>query len=121
MVSESEVTAPLSYNFEAGTKRTAGFFSAPAPAPLLTEGLFGVSTGVNAVQTEHALRVESHTAHPLVFNNIMHYLRVYGYDVCIIVSVFIYTGCPVGNMPDFGRMFLTLKYTDLTQNTYIRS
>ena len=23
-------------------------------------------------------------------------------------------------MPDFGRMFLTLKYTDLTQNTYIR-
>ena len=24
-------------------------------------------------------------------------------------------------MPDFGRMFLTLKYTDLTQNTYIRS
>ena len=24
-------------------------------------------------------------------------------------------------MPDFGRMFLTLKYTDITQNTYIRS
>ena len=32
-----------------------------------------------------------------------------------------YTGCPGGNVPDFGRMFLTLKYTDLTQNTYIRS
>ena len=32
-----------------------------------------------------------------------------------------YTGCPRGNVPDFGRMFLTLKYTDLTQNTYIRS
>ena len=26
-----------------------------------------------------------------------------------------------GNVPDFGRMFLTLKHTDLTQNTYIRS
>ena len=26
-----------------------------------------------------------------------------------------------GNVPDFGRMFLTLKYTDITQNTYIRS
>ena len=24
-----------------------------------------------------------------------------------------------GNVPDFGRMFLTLKYTDMTQNTYI--
>ena len=26
-----------------------------------------------------------------------------------------------GNVPYFGRMFLTLKYTDITQNTYIRS
>ena len=24
-----------------------------------------------------------------------------------------------GNVPDFGRMFLTLKYTDITQNTYV--
>ena len=33
----------------------------------------------------------------------------------------IYTECPGGNVPDFGKMFLTLKYTDLTQNTYFRS
>ena len=33
----------------------------------------------------------------------------------------IYKGCTLGNVPDFGRMFLTLNYTDLTQNTYIRS
>ena len=32
-----------------------------------------------------------------------------------------YAGCPGGNVPDFGRMFLTLKYADITQNTYIRS
>jgi len=32
-----------------------------------------------------------------------------------------YTGCPGRNVPDFGRMFLKLKYTDKTQNTYIRS
>ena len=32
-----------------------------------------------------------------------------------------YTGCPGGNVPHFGRMFLSLKYTDITQNTYIRS
>ena len=29
--------------------------------------------------------------------------------------------CPRRNVPDFERMFLTLKYTDITQNTYIRS
>jgi hypothetical protein len=33
----------------------------------------------------------------------------------------VYTGCPGGNVPDFGRMFLKLKYTDITQDTYIRS
>ena len=32
-----------------------------------------------------------------------------------------YTECPERNVPDFGRMFLKLKYTDLTKNTYIRS
>ena len=29
--------------------------------------------------------------------------------------------CPGGNVPDFGRMFLMLKYTDLTPDTYIWS
>ena len=33
----------------------------------------------------------------------------------------IYTGCPGRNVPNFGRMFLKLKYTDITQNTYIQS
>jgi hypothetical protein len=33
----------------------------------------------------------------------------------------IYTGCPRRNVPDFGRVFLVLKYTDITQNTYIQS
>jgi len=33
----------------------------------------------------------------------------------------IYTGCPRRNVSDFGRMFLMLKYTDITQNTYIQS
>ena len=32
-----------------------------------------------------------------------------------------YTGCPRTNVPDFGRVFLTLKYTDITQNTYVQS
>ena len=33
----------------------------------------------------------------------------------------IYTGCPRRNVPDFGRVFLMLKYTDITQNTCVQS
>ena len=32
-----------------------------------------------------------------------------------------YTGCPRRNVPDFGRVFLMLKYTDITQNTFVQS
>jgi hypothetical protein len=32
-----------------------------------------------------------------------------------------YTGCPMRNLTDFGRVFLMLKYTDITQNTYVQS
>ena len=33
----------------------------------------------------------------------------------------IYTGCPKRNGQNFGRVFLMLNYTDITQNTYIQS
>jgi len=33
----------------------------------------------------------------------------------------IYTECHRRNGPNFGRVFLMLKYTDITQNTYIQS
>jgi len=32
-----------------------------------------------------------------------------------------YTGCPSRNVKYFGRVFLMLNYTDITQNTYIQS
>ena len=32
-----------------------------------------------------------------------------------------YTGFPRRNVPDFGMVFFMLKYTDITQNTYIQS
>ena len=41
--------------------------------------------------------------------------------VCVCVYIYIYTGCLGRNVPDFGRIFPKLKYTDITQNTYIRS
>jgi len=34
---------------------------------------------------------------------------------------FTYTGCPRRNVKYFGRVFLMLNYTDITQNTYIQS
>ena len=36
-------------------------------------------------------------------------------------SLHTYTGCHRRNVPDFGRVFLMLKYTDITQNTYVQS
>ena len=32
-----------------------------------------------------------------------------------------YTGCPRRNVKYFGRVFLVLNYTDITQNTYVQS
>jgi len=39
----------------------------------------------------------------------------------LIIEQFCYTECPRRNVPDFGRVFLMLKYTDITQNTYVQS
>ena len=37
-----------------------------------------------------------------------------------IMFLLYYTGCPRRNVQDFGRVFLLLKYTDITQNTYVQ-
>jgi hypothetical protein len=42
-------------------------------------------------------------------------------NLYIINIVTEYTGCPRTNVTDFGRVFLMLKYTDITQNTYIQT
>jgi len=36
-------------------------------------------------------------------------------------NAYVYTGCPRRNGQNFGRVFLMLKYNDITQNTYIQS
>ena len=43
------------------------------------------------------------------------------YKFTDVIYTYIYTGCPRRNVPDFERVFLMLKYTDITQNTYVRS
>jgi hypothetical protein len=62
-----------------------------------------------------------HTAHcaPHLMLHIAHCAPLVGAEHKTHVKV--YTGCPGRNVPDFGRMFLKLKYTDLTKNTYILS
>jgi len=35
--------------------------------------------------------------------------------------IYIYTGCHRRKGPNFGRVFLMLNYTDITQNTHIQS
>ena len=42
-------------------------------------------------------------------------------NVLTIRLLMSYTGCPRRNVPDFGRVFLMLKYTDVTQNTLFQS
>jgi hypothetical protein len=44
-----------------------------------------------------------------------------GSYIYIYIYIYIYAGCPRRNVPEFGRMFFKLKYTDITQNTYIQS
>ena len=46
------------------------------------------------------------------------YVFVYTY---IHIYIYIHTVCPRRNVPDFERVFLMLKYTDITQNTYVQS
>jgi len=37
-----------------------------------------------------------------------------------VLYILVYIGCPRRNVPDFGRVFLMLKYTDITQNTFVQ-
>jgi len=54
----------------------------------------------------------------LIFPFLFSKLRM---GIYIYIYIYIYTECPGGNVPDFGRLSLKLKYADLTQNTYIQS
>ena len=53
------------------------------------------------------------------------YIHTHTHSMCmyvyIYIHIYIYTECPRRNVPNFGRVFLRLKYTDITQNTYMQS
>jgi len=59
---------------------------------------------------------------PHYWNKTIEYIYIYIYVyICVCVCVYIYTECPRRNGQNFGRVFLMLNYTDITQNTYIQS
>jgi hypothetical protein len=62
-------------------------------------------------QSSH-LAVCTCTIYIFVFHTSTIYMYMY---------IYIYTGCRRRNVPDFRRVFLMVKYTDITQNTYVQS
>jgi hypothetical protein len=74
--------------------------------PLLLETL-KCHTKVNQNDRKFRKRFFLFTYHPVCFP--------------LPVTIVWYTGCPRRNVPDFGRVFLMLKYTDITQNTHVQS
>ena len=58
---------------------------------------------------------------PYVYVYIDIYMTLFEQNYNRHTYVYVYAGCPRTNVPDFGRVFLMLKYTDITQNTYIQS
>jgi len=48
-------------------------------------------------------------------------IKILKMSLPFIMSSLTYTGCHRRNGPNFGRVFLMLNYTDITQNTYIQS
>jgi len=59
-----------------------------------------------------------HTHHNTTHHNTTHHTPTHVHRLTCSHAVFIsYTGCPRRNVPDFGRVFLMLNYTDITQNT----
>jgi hypothetical protein len=62
-------------------------------------------------------RKHKHTAQNVIYV-FLHVKRIY-WRLCILNVP--YTGRPGGNVPYCEKMFIKLKYTDITQYTYIRS
>jgi len=67
--------------------------------------------------------VQVHTSGAEAIRNDMEITACHATKPCIYKHIlgWIYTGCPRRNVQYFGRVFLMLNYTDITQNTYIQS
>jgi len=55
-----------------------------------------------------------------IYFALLWYIKGKNIELLIYLYIYMYTGCPRRNVRDFGRVFLMLNYTDITQNTYIQ-
>jgi len=84
------------------------YFRSVVTSSLLSPNILLDTLFSNTIGLRSSLNVRDQVSHPY---------KITGW---IIISDR-YTGCPRRNVPDLGRVFLMLKYTDLTQNTYVQS
>jgi len=86
-------------------------------------GLCHVRRTVHSITVNYQITMHKYNRNSAMNSN--HMKSAAGF-MCAVQLLFMpllmsYTGCPRRNMPDFGRVFLMLKYTDITQNTYFQS
>ena len=76
------------------------------------------TTANSSACSSHVRIIQSafHTHSYCFFTDTIIYIYIYTY-----IYIYIYAGCPRRNVRDFGKVFLMLNYTDVTQNTYIQS
>ena len=81
-----------------------------------------VSLALFIQYAKHMCRVILSTVACLAVSNVssLSYKR-YALKKNLLNLKWVYTGCPWRNVPEFGRVFLMLKYIDITQNTYVQS
>jgi len=86
--------------------------------------VMGITFCLNSSVKEYLVRNTIHEAPHYAFSPVSWlYLLLLLLKSVVFVKVTCgsYTGCPRSNVPNFGRVFLMLNYTDITQNTYIQS
>ena len=88
-------------------------FSIHLNSPVLSNCLNPLNAELNPICHLLALLGAHHFLH-------VSRIRVKSLTLRLLMS-YIYTGCPRRKGQNFGRVFLMLKYTDTTQNTYIKS
>ena len=82
------------------------FLHSPVTSSLLGPNIFLSTLFSNTLSLCSSLSMRNQVSHPYQTTG---------------KTTFLYTGCHRRNGPNFGRVFLMLNYTDITQNTYIQS
>ena len=87
---------------------------------------FSVDCEPSGIPNAHSHIVKIFTVLSLAWRRLFkskHVALTYAFiiQLCWLKYIYIYTGCPRRKGQNFGRVFLRLNYTDITQNTYIQS